>query len=109
MLLLDQNLSYRLLDELAPLFPGSTQAKLVGLDRADDRTVWRYAGDNNLAIVTKDSDFHEFALVFGHPPEIIWLKCGNRPRSYVLDVLRNHREEIKAFLDDDDASCLEVY
>ncbi len=109
MLLLDQNLSYRLLEKLTPLYPGSTQVKLVGLDRADDRTVWRYAGDNSLAIVTKDSDFHELALVFGHPPKIIWLKCGNKPKSYVFDLLSNNRREIKTFLDDDESSCLELY
>ena len=63
-LLLDQNLSFRLLDKLEAAYPGSTQVKFVGLDQADDLTVWQFAKDNGFTIVTKDSDFHEFSLIY---------------------------------------------
>lgn len=108
-LLLDQNLSFRLLEKLEAAYPGSTQVKLVNLDQADDLTVWRYAADNGFAIVTKDSDFHEFSLVYRNPPKVIWLKCGNRPKWYVLGVLVRNRDRIEAFLQDGDSSCLEIY
>ena len=68
-LLLDQNLSFRLLDKLEAAYPGSTQVKFVGLDQADDLTVWQFAKDNGFTIVTKDSDFHEFSLIYGSPHE----------------------------------------
>ena len=39
-LLFDQNLSFKLCRTLSDLFPGSTQARLVGLADATDRAVW---------------------------------------------------------------------
>lgn len=108
-LLLDQNLSFRLLEKLEPAFPGSTQVKFAGLDQADDLTVWRYARDDGFTIVTKDSDFHEFSLIYGSPPKVIWLKCGNKPKWYVLGLLLNHQALIEAFLVDENSTCLEVY
>ena len=108
-LLLDQNLSFRLLEALEPIYPGSTQVKFVNLDQTDDLAVWRFAKDNDSTIVTKDSDFHEFSLVFGSPPKVIWLKCGNRTKSYVLGLLLDNQEEVKAFIQDSASSCLEIY
>jgi predicted nuclease of predicted toxin-antitoxin system len=57
----------------------------------------------------KDSDFHEFSLLYGNPPKVIWLKCGNKPKWYVLGLLLNNQEKIKAFFDDEQTSCLEIY
>jgi len=108
-LLLDQNLSFRLLDKLKDAYPGSTQVKFVNLDQADDLTVWNYAKDNGFAIVTKDSDFHEFSLVYGNPPKILWLKCGNKPKWYVLGMLLNNQDKIDAFFESEDSCCLEMY
>ena len=107
--LLDQNLSFRLLEELEPIYPGSTQVKLINLDQTDDLGVWRFARDNDFTIVTKDSDFHEFSLVYGSPPKVIWLKCGNKPRSYVLGLLLDNQDAVTAFFKDDQSSCLEIY
>jgi len=108
-LLLDQNLSYRLLEKLEPVYPGSMQVKFVNLGQADDLTVWRFARDNGFTIVTKDSDFHEFSLLYGNPPKVIWLKCGNKPKWYVLGLLLNNQDKIEVFLDDRESSCLEIY
>ena len=44
-LLLDQNLSPRLLTVLSDLYPGSTHVREVGMQAADDDTVWRYAAE----------------------------------------------------------------
>lgn len=45
-LLLDENPSRRLVPFLQNEFPGSTQVTLVGLEQADDQTIWRYAKEN---------------------------------------------------------------
>jgi predicted nuclease of predicted toxin-antitoxin system len=108
-LLLDQNLSFRLLEKLQPVYPDSTQVKFVDLDQADDLTVWHFARDNGFTIVTKDSDFHEFSLLYGNPPMVIWLKCGNKPKWYTLGLLLNNQEKIEAFFGDEETSCLEIY
>ena len=107
-LLLDQNLSFRLLDKLEAAYPGSTQVKFVGLDQADDLTVWQFAKDNGFTIVTKDSDFHEFSLIYGSPLKVIWMKCGNEPRRYVLDLLLNNQEKIIDFFDNE-SDCLQIF
>ena len=108
-LLLDQNLSFRLLEKLEPAYPDSTQVKFVALDQADDLIVWQYAKENRFVIVSKDSDFHEFSVLYGHPPKIIWLKCGNKPKWYILAALLNHQDRIEAFFRDEETSCLEIY
>ncbi|MGD9584314.1 MAG: DUF5615 family PIN-like protein [Lysobacterales bacterium] len=108
-LLLDQNLSRRMLVDLATAFPGSSQVQLLGLESADDKVLWRYAKDHGFAIVTLDSDFHELATLFGAPPKVVWLKCGNRPRWYVTELLLKHRQRIDVFSGDLHAAVLEIY
>lgn len=108
-LLLDQNLSRRLVERLQSLYPDTTQVSLVGLEYADDVTIWQYAKTHGYSIVTKDSDFHEYALLHGSPPKIIWLKCGNSSTHHTLHVLIENRDSIEAFLLDPDAYCLELY
>ena len=39
-LLLDQNLSHRLLSDLEDLFPNSLHVRLLGLAEADDLAIW---------------------------------------------------------------------
>ena len=79
-LLFDQNLSFKLARKLADVFPGSSQVKLLGLEEADDRDVWNYARQNGFTLATKDADYYEKGVLLGHPPKVIWLRCGNRPR-----------------------------
>ena len=75
-LLFDQNLSIKLPHQLADLFPGSSQARFVGMDRADDQALWEFARTNDFMLVSLDSDFAEMAALLGHPPKVIWLRCG---------------------------------
>ena len=89
-LLFDQNLSHRLAAALNDLFPGSSQVRLVGLDRADDADIWRYAAREGFCIVTLDVDFAEMSALRGSPPKVVWLRCGNRPTAYIEALLRGH-------------------
>ncbi len=45
-LLLDQNLSVRLIERLADVFPDSSHTALIGFEREADLEVWQYARDN---------------------------------------------------------------
>jgi predicted nuclease of predicted toxin-antitoxin system len=107
-LLFDQNLSFKLCRQLADLYPGSEQVRLVGLSDADDRTVWQYAGAHGFALVSHDADFAELAALLGPPPKVIWLRCGKQPTAVIEGLLRNHSEAIAAF-ENDTAACLEIY
>lgn len=108
-LLLDQNLSYRLLARLEAVFPGSTQVHRLGLEHADDAALWLLARRDGYAIVTKDSDVPDISLVRGFPPQVIWLKCGNTSTERVAKLLLESEDEIKAFLSSGEAACLEIH
>ncbi len=70
-LLFDQNLSFKLCDQLADIFPNSNHVRVLGLERAADRTLWQYAGSNGYTLVTLDADFAEMAALLGPPPKVI--------------------------------------
>lgn len=105
-LLLDQNLSPRLLTVIADLYPGSTHVREVGLQAADDDTVWRYAAEHGFAIVSRDADFHERSFLLGHPPKVIWIRRGNCSTEEVVAILRDHQAEMLEFERDEEGSFL---
>ena len=107
-LLFDQNLSSKLTLALADLFPDSTQVRLLGLAEADDRAVWQHAKANAFVLVTQDSDFADMAALYGAPPKVIWLRCGNQPTKAIEKILRDHAQAIAAFDHDTTAICLEI-
>jgi predicted nuclease of predicted toxin-antitoxin system len=76
-LLLDENLSDRIIDKIIDLYPDSQHVKTLGLINTDDALIWEFAKFNNFVIVSKDSDFHQRSLLYGHPPKFIYLRIGN--------------------------------
>jgi predicted nuclease of predicted toxin-antitoxin system len=108
-LLFDQNLSFKLCARLADVFPGSNQARLVGLDHATDMDVWEYAKANGFVVVTQDADFADMATLYGPPPKVIWLRCGNKPTEFIEKLLRDHAPKAAVFEADPHASCWELY
>lgn len=108
-LLLDQNLSHRIVPALNDVYPQSTQVQLLGMEGASDKAIWDYARSHDYAIVTLDADFQEYSLLWGRPPLIVWLKCGNQRKEVVLRKLTESREAIKKAEQDPDIWCLEVY
>lgn len=107
-LLLDQNLSPRLIQQLADLYPGSVHVSAVGLDHASDKDVWQYAQQNQLTIVSKDADFNELSLVWGTPPKVIWIRRGNCSTRMIEALLRNHYDTIQALADDGEIGTLAI-
>ncbi len=107
-LLLDENLSRRIVPFLQTDFPGSSQVVLLKLESASDSEIWQYAKDNGFVIVSRDSDFQERSLVAGHPPQIVWLKIPNRSKTFVLNLLLEHRVEIEQALTEQNLACVEI-
>jgi predicted nuclease of predicted toxin-antitoxin system len=96
-LLLDENLSHRVLSKIVDLYPGSSHVKDNNLIQADDEVVWNFAKQNDFIIVSKDSDFHQRSLVRGHPPKLIYLRVGNCSTERIVEVLRKEGEVIREF------------
>jgi predicted nuclease of predicted toxin-antitoxin system len=95
-LLFDQNLSPKLVNRLANLFPGSSHVQSVGLACASDDQVWEHARLNGFAIVTKDEDYNNLSVVRGSPPKVIWLQLGNCTTAQVETVFRTRFADIEA-------------
>ena len=87
-LLFDQNLSFKLCQQLADLLPTRSQVRMQGLAEADDRTIWQYAKANDFTLVSHDADFAEMAALLGPPPKVIWLRGGNQPTAAIANLLR---------------------
>lgn len=107
-LLLDENLSRRIVPFLQAAFPGSSQVTLLNLESASDSEIWHYAKTNGFIIVSRDSDFQERSLVSGHPPQVLWLKIPNRSKTVVLNILLDHHTEIEQALVEQNRACLEI-
>jgi predicted nuclease of predicted toxin-antitoxin system len=105
-LLLDEYLSDRAVPLILDLFPNSAHVKALGLMRADDDAIWKFAGGHGFAIVSKDSDFHQRSLVYGPPPKCVYLRIGNCPTRSMVELLRSKFDQIAAFEADPTASIL---
>lgn len=107
-LLLDENLSRRLVPFLQYDYPGSNQVVLLGMESASDKEVWQKAKDDGFVIVTRDADFQELSLVWGQPPKVIRLKTLNQSRGATLKVLIDNRAAIIESLVDNDLASVEI-
>jgi predicted nuclease of predicted toxin-antitoxin system len=105
-LLFDQNLSHRLVGQLKTEFPGSSHVRDIGLMSSPDLQVWDYAKANGFTIVSKDTDFQQRALLYGHPPKVIWVRTGNCSMVSVATLLQSRLADIQAFEADASASFL---
>jgi predicted nuclease of predicted toxin-antitoxin system len=104
--LFDQNLSRRLVGELARWFPDSVHVGALGLDVATDREIWDYAGEHGYLIVSKDSDFRQLAFLLGPPPKAVWLRVGNRSTAAIAEVLSRGAEVIARFAASEEEALL---
>ncbi len=108
-LLFDQNLSPRLVGGLADLYPEAAHVYPLGLGAATDAHVWAYARQHGYTIVSKDADFGEMSVLFGHPPKVVWLRLGNCSVHEVELVLRRDHNTLEAFGRDAQLGLLLLY
>ena len=108
-LLLDQNISYRIVKKLLKYFPGSSHVKLEKLFETDDFEIWQFARVHDFTIVTQDVDFSEISYIKGIPPKILWLRCGNTTSKYIYELLIINYDNIINFINDKNTTCLTLY
>ncbi len=107
-LLLDENLSRRLVPFLQHEYPDSSQVVLIGMASATDQAVWQRARDEGFVIVSRDADFQELSLVWGQPPKVIRLKTLNQSRAATLKTLLDNRALIEDALLTQDMASIEI-
>ncbi len=96
-LLLDQNISHRLLATLTGEFPQISHVREHGLSTADDTVIWNFAQTRGYTIVTKDRDFQQRSLLLGAPPKVIWLRVGNAGTDEIGKFLKLQKQAILQF------------
>jgi predicted nuclease of predicted toxin-antitoxin system len=110
-ILLDQNISYRVVKTLQTHFSLIEGVKQNGLINKSDFEIWDFAKHNSFAIVTNDEDFSILATYYGAPPKIVWIRRGNLSNAEFVDLLIMFKETINNFIDSADVSksILEIY
>jgi predicted nuclease of predicted toxin-antitoxin system len=109
-LLIDENISYRLVKKIADIFPDSQQVKRLGLLGKEDYIVWNYAKKYDFVILTQDDDYAEMSQLLGYPPKVILLKTGNTPTNKVEELLRAKLDIIEFFIGPNyEYGCIEIH
>ena len=108
-LLLDQNISRKLVDKLKDAYPESSHVSLLGLQEASDKRMWNYAKRHGFVIVSQDSDFNDLATLYGSPPKVIWLRIGNSSTKNIEQILRDNLNVISMFVEKDVLKVLHLY
>ena len=108
-LLFDQNLSRKLVTRLADIFPNASHVQFHELAEKTDTEIWNFAQLNDFCIVTQDADFAERSRLYGSPPKVVWLRCGNAPTNQVEDLIRYGQEAIQELLVNSTLHCLELH
>ena len=108
-LLFDENLSPRLIEHLADLYPNCMHVREAGLERAPDAAVWSFAREKAFSIVTKDADFGEMSVLLEFPPKVIWLRRGNCSSSEIEMILRTQYDAVVAFHNDPKQAVLALF
>lgn len=108
-LLLDANLSPRLITSLSDLYPDSTHVYFHGGITADDAEIWRIAKRDGYTITTKDTDFLELGLLHGAPPKVVLLRVGNIPTARIEQLLRQHADRVRQFIAVPDEAVLIIH
>ena len=105
-LLIDHNLSPKLVQLLGDDFPGTLHLTTLGMDTQGDLDIWDYARDHGFAILTKDKDFYQRSTLLGHPPKVVHITIGNCPVGDAASAILNRVGHVKNFLKNSTRSYL---
>ena len=101
-LLLDENISRRIVPALQDRFPGSSQVALLGLERASDAQLCDFAADQGFMLCSKDDHFQRLVTSRGYRPKLIRLAIGNATNDRVLAALLAAADRLELALGQDD-------
>ena len=103
-LLVDNQLPLALARYLAASGWECAHVQDVGLASADDQTIWQYAKERGLTIITKDEDFQALANRQGTiPPQVVWVRLGNCRKAALLESFSKVLPRLREMLDAGDA------
>jgi predicted nuclease of predicted toxin-antitoxin system len=107
-LLIDQNISKRIIDSIIDIFPGSMHIKDVQLSDYSDLEVWNYALKNNLILVSTDPEVFDRCVLSSNSPKTLYVVSETITTNKMEWALRINQEDIERFCIEDPASCLRI-
>ena len=109
-ILLDENLSWRIIKQLMPFFTEVVHAsELKIIQPANDISIWNYAKKNGFTIISKDDDFEKIVLLRKAPPKLIYLKTFNLDTNKLVDLILENKDKIIEFINSDQNDIFEIY
>lgn len=97
-LLLDENISWRLVAYLRPHCTAVLHVRDIGLDSSPDTTIWRYARQHGYDVLTKDEDFLRLVLAEGFPPRVVAVQNAQVPVAKLAGYLVERLPQLREFL-----------
>lgn len=68
-------------------------------DETSDKDIASYADQNDLIVITKDSDFYHSHMILGKPKKLLLLTTGNIKNKALFDLIRNNAFKIKSLFE----------
>jgi predicted nuclease of predicted toxin-antitoxin system len=72
-------------------FPGliATALRSMALQDDNDYDIFRKARKVKAIVMSKDYDFVKLIEIYGVPPQLIWITCGNTSNTRLCEILSN--------------------
>ena len=109
-LLLDENISWRLVSKLKQYFDEVTHINFVDISQpVSDKQIWNFALENSFIIITNDADFIDLMNLYNFPPKVVLLKTNNQSTNYIFSLIVAEIEEIKRLEQTTEYGLLELF
>ena len=110
-LLLDENLSWRMVKKLTPFFSEVLHVSMIKRkeEPLSDYYIWNFAKLNEYTIISKDDDFEKIVLIRKAPPKLILLKTFNLDTNNLIQLIIENKEKIISFIESEESDIFEIY
>lgn len=106
--LCDVHISFKLVRFLnSSGFEATHVNEMLNKSETKDAEICRFADENRLTIITKDSDFKDTYLVNRSPQKLIKINLGNIPNNDLIQIFEKHINHI-AKLDKKSSFLVEI-
>ncbi|UTW66119.1 DUF5615 family PIN-like protein [bacterium SCSIO 12643] len=107
-LLIDQNISKRIIDSISDIFPGSLHITGTQLSNYSDLEVWNYALKNDFILISTDPEVFDRCVLSEDSPKTVFVFSEIMTTNKMEWALRINQEDIERFYNEDPASCLRI-
>lgn len=90
-----------IIDENLPVLPFWKGDDFIHASRftfTSDTQIWQFAIEQEMTIITKDSDFYFRHLSSKHLPKVVWLRTGNMTKKELNAFMEKMWDEILQLL-----------